>query len=95
LLRDQGASIVGHDYLAACEAVEFEPDLCATNDVNIALKDAEVIVVLNEEPGYSSLDWASLILTDPLPYVIDTRGILDVSAMSASGIIFDILGSTS
>ena len=94
MLRDQGASIVGHDYLAACEAVEFEPGLCATNDINIALKGAEVIVVLNEESDYSSLDWESLISTDPLPYVIDTRGVLDASVLSALKINFDVLGST-
>ena len=94
LLRDQGASIVGHDYLAASEAVEFEPDLCATDDLNIALKDAEVIVVLNAEPAYSSLDWGSMISVDASPYVIDTRGVLDAAVLSDLRINFDVLGST-
>ena len=94
LLRDQGASIVGHDYLASSEAVEFEPDLCATDVLKIALKDAEVIVVLNAEHAYSSLDWGSMISVGASPYVIDTRGVLDAAVLSDLRINFDVLGST-
>ncbi len=94
LLRDQGASIVGHDYLAASEAVEVEPDLSVTNDLKVAFKDVEVIVVLNAEPAYASLDWESLISLDTLPYVIDSRGVVDVAVLSALKINFDVLGTT-
>jgi hypothetical protein len=49
---------------------------------------------LNAEPLYSTLDWSSVISREGLPYVIDTRGVLDVTMLSDCGITFDVLGST-
>ena len=94
-LREQGALVVGHDVLAAHDAIGIEPDLDATSDLDLAVRGADVVVVLNPEPLYSEFDWSSLVTCGFSPYVIDTRGVLDVSAMSASGISFDVLGSTS
>ncbi len=94
LLRDRGASVVGHDLLAAAETVEIEPDLVATADIDVALDGANVVVVLNAEPVYSKLDWASVTSPESPPYVIDTRGVVDVIMLSNCGITFDVLGST-
>ena len=93
-LRDQGASIAGHDFLAVREAIEIAPGLEASSDLEATLNGADVVVALNAEPAYSSLDWSKLISQGCSPYVIDTRGILDAGVLSACGITFDVLGST-
>jgi UDPglucose 6-dehydrogenase len=92
-LRDKGASVIGHDTLAVAEALELEPTLEVSSNIDEVLTGADVVVTLNSEPAYSTIDWSSVGSTNNLPYVIDTRGILDAQALTASGIEFDILGS--
>ena len=94
MLRDQGASVVGHDVLAIDEAKELEPEIEASTDLDDVLVGAEVIVVLNSEPSYSVIDWGKIGSSDIPPYIIDTRGILDSNAMAISGVEYDVLGST-
>lgn len=96
-LRDQGASVVGHDVLAVDEAQEVEPELEASAEIDEVLNGAEVVVALNSEQIYADIDWSAVGIdgtADRPPYVIDTRGILDVKALAASGITFDVLGSS-
>ena len=96
-LREQGASVVGHDLLAVDEAKELEPELEASTDVGAVLAGAEVVVALNSEQIYADIDWSAVGIggtADRPPYVIDTRGILDTNALKSNGITFDILGST-
>ena len=96
-LRDQGASVVGHDVLAVGEAQEVEPELEASAEIDVVLTGAEVVVALNSEQVYADIDWSAVGIdgtADRRPYVIDTRGILDVKALAASGITFDVLGSS-
>ena len=92
-LRDQGASVVGHDLLAVQEAKELEPELEASVDVTEVLAGAEVVVVLNSEPSYADIDWSAAGAGGHPPHVIDTRGILAAGALEAAGITFDVLGS--
>ena len=96
-LRDQGASVVGHDVLAVDEAQEVEPELEASAEIDEVLNGAEVVVALNSEQIYADIDWSAVGIdgtADRPPYVIDTRGILDVKVLAASGITFDVLGSS-
>ncbi len=92
-LRDQGASVVGHDFLAVEEAIEMESELQATSDLDVAIKGADILVVLNPEETYSEIDWPNLASSGFSPYVIDTRGVLDIDSLSASGLDFYVLGS--
>lgn len=94
-LRDQGASVIGHDILAVDEAKELEPELEASAILDEVLARAEVVVVLNSESIYSDVDWVEVAKTDTAPYVVDTRGILDNQSLSSSGLKFDVLGSAS
>ena len=93
-LRDQGASVIGHDILAVEEALELEPELEASDDIDKVLAGAEVIIVLNPEPIYADINWAVVGAAKPPAFVIDTRGIIDPKVLRANGIKFDILGST-
>ena len=92
-LRDQGASVIGHDLLAVEEARELEPGIDASADLAEVLKGAEVVVALNSEPLYSEIDWSESSLSESSCYVIDTRGILDQRSLMSSGLTFDVLGS--
>ena len=92
-LRDQGASVIGHDFLAVGETVELEPELEASTDIQKVLGGAEVVVALNSEPDYACIDWDAVVAKGTIPYVVDTRGVLDSGAMEALNIPYDVLGS--
>ena len=94
-LRDQGASVIGHDLLAVNEARELVPGIEASADLGEVLTGAEVVVALNSESIYSEIDWVEFGSLSTQPFVLDTRGILDRRSLSSSGLLFDILGSAS
>lgn len=94
-LRDHGASVIGHDLLAVDEAVELEPELEASTNLDEVLAEAEVVVALNSESAYSDIDWSQVAKTETALYVVDTRGILDSQSLSSSGLKYDVLGSAS
>ena len=89
-LREQGASVIGHDLLAVEEATELIPEIEASSDIAHVLTGAEVVVALNSELVYADINWSVI---DNSLYVIDTRGILDTEALVSNGIKFDVLGS--
>ena len=93
MLRDQGASVVGHDLLAVEEAIELESDLEASTDLPTVLLGADVVVVLNSEPIYSEIDWSQVASKGTSVYVIDTRGILDQQSLISNELALDVLGS--
>ncbi len=92
-LRDQGGSVIGHDMLAASEAVEMEPELEVSDDLHSVLTTADVVVALNSDSVYSEIDWQKVRADGGTCFVIDTRGILDHDALASSGLLFDTLGS--
>ncbi|MDG0866444.1 UDP-glucose dehydrogenase family protein [Candidatus Lucifugimonas marina] len=92
-LRDQGARVVGHDLLAVDEAIELEPDLVASRDLDAVLAGADVVVALNSEKIYSEIDWVKIKKSDVLPYVVDTRGVFDKKSLVAGNYEFEILGA--
>ena len=94
-LRDQGASVIGHDLLAVDEAKQLEPELEASEILDEVLAEADVVVALNSETAYSNIDWSQVAKNESAPYVVDTRGILDNQSLSSSGLGFDVLGSVS
>jgi UDPglucose 6-dehydrogenase len=92
-LRDQGASVVGHDSLAVEEAMELEPDLEASADLDAVLAGADVIVILNSEAAYKNIDWSAMGSTETSPFIVDTRGILDRKSLVENGLVFDVQGT--
>ena len=92
-LRDQGASVIGHDLLATKEALEIEPELEVSIDLSTVLSRADVVVVLNSETIYTEIDWPKMSEASKLPYVVDTRGTLDGELLQSIGFTYDVLGS--
>jgi UDPglucose 6-dehydrogenase len=90
-LRDQGASVIGHDFLAVEEAIELEPELEASSDISEVLAGAEVVVALNSESDYSEINWAEIGTDGKCLFVLDTRGTLDHAALKTNGITFGVL----
>ena len=95
VLRDQGASVIGHDALAVEEVRELEPDLEVSDDLRIVLMGAEVVIALNSESIYGEINWLDVAMADLPPYVIDTRGVLDKESLTVSGLKYDVFGSVS
>ena len=92
-LRDQGASVVGHDLLAIDEVREFEPELEASINLDEVLSEADVVVALNSESIYSKVNWSLVANSGTTPYILDTRGILNAQSLRSSGLNFVVLGS--
>ena len=92
-LRDQGASVVGHDLLAIDEVRELEPELKASINLDEVLSEADVVVALNSESIYSKVNWSLVANSGTTPYILDTRGILDAQSLRSSGLNFVVLGS--
>ena len=92
-LRDQGASVIGHDLLATKEALEIEPELEVSIDLSTVLSGADVVVVLNSETIYEEIDWPKMSEASKLPYVVDTRGTLDGELLQSIGFTYDVMGS--
>jgi UDPglucose 6-dehydrogenase len=93
LLREQGATVIGHDLLAVEEAIDLEPRLSASADLDQVLTGVDVVVGLNSEEIYKEIDWSGVISTGTTPYVIDTRGVFDQTSLISNGIKFEVLGS--
>jgi UDPglucose 6-dehydrogenase len=93
VLRDQGALVAGHDYLAVDEAMEMESGLQASTDISSTIIGADVVVTLNTEPDYANIDWQIIAEHQSSTYVIDTRGVLDRKSLLNSGLRHDVLGS--
>ncbi len=93
-LREQGASIKGHDVLAVDDAMELEPDLEASNHLGTVMSGAQAVVVLNAEATYASIEWSKIVASGSQPYVVDTRGILNLQDLTSSGLEFVVLGSS-
>jgi len=93
-LRDQGASVIGHDVLAVDEARELEPELEVSTNLNEVLSEADVVVALNSEFTYSEIEWSRVANSGTTPFVVDTRGILNGQSLGSSGLSFVVLGST-
>ena len=92
VLSEQGALVIGHDVLAVQEAKAQESDLCASEDLNIVIRNAEVVVVLNAEAMYSEIVWSNYVNSGQLLYILDTRGVLSLDSLIASGLKFEVLG---
>lgn len=93
-LRDQGADVIGHDVLAVDEAQELEPSLEASSDLLVVLTNATAVVALSNEDIYNKIDWSDVQSAGSLRYVIDTRGVLDGASLAATGMSYDVLGSS-
>jgi len=91
-LRDQGASVIGHDVLAADDARKLEPELKASGDLRTVIDDTDAIVVLNDEPTYRDLDLTIASDSSNKPFVLDTRGVLDIRKLESKGIVVEVVG---
>ncbi len=89
-LIEQGAIVTGHDVLATNEAALMEDKLIVSENLNDVLKQAEIIIILNSEKIYSEINWSNI---SPKTYIIDTRGIVNISELEKHSIKYDVLGT--
>jgi UDPglucose 6-dehydrogenase len=95
LLRQGGAELVGYDpTLSASSTAIASSLLTLADDVRVAVKDADAVVILTEWPQFRSLDWAALAAEVGRPIVIDTRNLLDPDVAVRAGFTWVGLGRT-
>ncbi|MFL2664830.1 MAG: UDP-glucose dehydrogenase family protein [Dehalococcoidia bacterium] len=89
-LIEQGAIVIGHDVLANKEASEIESKLNVSENLLEVLEDTEIVIILNSEKIYSEINWSNI---KSKPYVIDTRGIVNINELEKYSIKYDVLGT--
>ncbi|RZS44670.1 UDPglucose 6-dehydrogenase [Herbihabitans rhizosphaerae] len=93
LLRQAGAELVAYDPSFAAGATNPAPGLLSVvDDVYLAGKDADALVVLTEWPEFRSLDWARMAGVMRRPVVVDTRNLLDPDVPRRAGFTLTALG---
>ena len=68
----------------------MEDKLIVSENLNDVLKQAEIIIILNSEKIYSEINWSNI---SPKTYIIDTRGIVNISELEKHSIKYDVLGT--
>ncbi|KUH89326.1 MULTISPECIES: UDP-glucose/GDP-mannose dehydrogenase family protein [unclassified Mycobacterium] len=85
-----GAQVTGYDpRLPAMDHTRLRASsIVAVDDPYLATKDADAIVVLTEWPEFRELDWALIAEQAPGAVVVDTRNLLDPSALAELGLTY-------
>ncbi|OBG23389.1 UDP-glucose 6-dehydrogenase [Mycolicibacterium celeriflavum] len=85
-----GAQITGYDpRLKAMDHARLRASsIVAVEDPYLATKGADAIVVLTEWPEFRELDWALIAEQAPGAVVVDTRNLLDPSALADHGLAY-------
>lgn len=87
-LAARGAQITAYDpRLAAVDADMLRRStIVGVDDPYLATKGADAIVVLTEWPQFCDLDWARIADQAPGAVVVDTRNLLDTTALAEAGL---------
>ena len=84
-LHGRGADVVATDPEAIANSRQLQPQLTFTVDVDEALADAEVVVVVTEWSQFRQLDPVRVRGLVARPVVVDARNCLDREAWQAAG----------
>ncbi|TDT66088.1 UDP-glucose/GDP-mannose dehydrogenase family protein [Frigoribacterium sp. PhB116] len=84
-LHDRGASVRVHDPEANETARRVAPELDYVADVDSALRDADVVLVLTEWKQFRQLDPAHVAELVAELRIVDARAVLDLGAWRAAG----------
>lgn len=88
----QGASVLVTDPKAVSNAAAKWPDIKFASDVETALADAELVLLLTEWREYQDLDPEALSRVVAIPRIIDGRNALDPARWRAAGWTYRALG---
>jgi UDPglucose 6-dehydrogenase len=84
----EGATVVGHDPMAAAEAKAQLPELETVDDPYEAAAGAHCVVVCTDWPEYRALDLHRLRETVAYPVVVDGRNVFDPDRAQAAGFTY-------
>ncbi len=87
-----GGDVVVHDPQAMANARAAYPKMAYAADINEALTDADLVLVLTEWREYTGLDPATVAALPRTPSVLDGRNCLDVARWRAAGWTYRGLG---
>ena len=89
---EEGASVVGHDPMAAAEARAMAPHLQTADDPYEAVVGAHCVVVCTDWPEYRGLDLDRLRERMTYPIIVDGRNILDPDRAERAGLTYLSIG---
>jgi UDPglucose 6-dehydrogenase len=91
-LRASGADVLAHDPKAEARARLADPLLAVARTPLDAVRDADAVIVATEWVDYAQLDWEKMAAAMRGTLVYDTRGVVDVAAAQAAGLVVVRLG---
>lgn len=84
-LAAAGADLTAYDPAHPTTVPGITDGIRVADDVLVAAKDADAIVVLTEWPQFRTLDWSALARAVAAPVVVDTRNLLDPDMVRRAG----------
>jgi len=91
-LLERGASVVGHDPIAARAARAMLPAIDYADSVEEAVRGADLAVILTEWPAFRHLNWRALGETMNEPRLVDLRNLYNDNQIEAFGLAYSSLG---
>jgi UDPglucose 6-dehydrogenase len=91
-LAAHGATIVGHDRLAAAEATAAMPELLTAEDPYDVVAGAHCTIVCTDWQGYAELDLERLRDLAAYPILVDGRNVVDPDRAEAAGLTYIAVG---
>jgi UDPglucose 6-dehydrogenase len=90
--QEHGATVVGHDPVAAERARALDPHLLIVATAEAALAGVDAVVLATEWAQYRGIDWRAAHVAMRGDLVFDTRRTLDGAAVRAAGLRYVPLG---
>jgi UDPglucose 6-dehydrogenase len=84
----EGATVIGHDPMAAAEARALVPELEIADDAYEAVTGAHCVVICTEWAEYAGLDLDRLRQLTAYPVVVDGRNLLDPDRAEKAGLTY-------
>jgi UDP-N-acetyl-D-mannosaminuronic acid dehydrogenase len=86
-LQEKNASVAAHDpYVRELDGYEL------TRNLEMALKDADAVVIVTAHRQYYDLDLAWLRETMRTPVLVDGRNVFDAETVRAAGFTYEAIG---
>ena len=91
----EGATVRGWDPVALAEAREMLPTITVTDDLRVALKDADAAVIVTEWKELAVLLAPEMKELMRNPLIVDGRNLLDPAEARAAGFAYESIGRAS
>jgi len=92
-IKEAGASVKAHDFLAHNKAKEILTNVTCTDDVFFVASQSDAIVIATEWQQYRNLDWQKVLKLMKGNVIVDSRNLLDPTHMRELGFKYEGIGT--